>query len=445
VSETKARDMRLQVFVISILLVILCRPALGADSTMFRGDLEHSGVYQTAADKHSPKVKWKFHTHGSINSTPAVVSGTVYVGSADGGLYAIAQSTGKQRWRFKTAGRVASSPAVSGGLVYFGSYDGNFYAVNAASGKLAWKFKTGGEHRFEGTHLHGSQPAPELMPDPFDVYLSSPAVWHDAVIFGSGDGNVYALNATTGALNWQFKTGDVVHASPAIADGTVFIGSWDSYMYALDAASGTQRWRFKTGEDPDIHNQVGIASSAAVLDGTVYFGCRDSHLYAVDEKSGEKKWAIDTHGSWVIASPAARDGKVYFATSDTALFDEVDAQSGAVVFSLKFHGWPMFSSPAIAGNSAYVGSWAGTLTAIDLVTQKPTWTFRTDASKRFGPALTNADGTPNYAVAYASDFYDDIVAGFTRMMTVGSILSSPVITDGVIYVGSTDGNLYALD
>jgi outer membrane protein assembly factor BamB len=225
----------------------------------------------------------------------------------------------------------------------------------------------------------------------------------------------------------------------------VFIGSWDSYMYALDAATGAERWRYKTGDDPDIHNQVGIASSAAVLDGIVYFGCRDSHLYALDEKSGEKKWAIDMRGSWVIASPAVRDGKVYFATSDSALFDEADAKSGSVVFSVKFHGWPFFSSPSIAGHFAYIGSWAGTLTAIDLVAQKPAWTFHTDGSKRFGPALTKADGTPNYDVAYASEFYDDIVVGFTRMMTVGAILSSPVVADGVIYVGSTDGNLYALD
>lgn len=110
----------------------------------------------------------------------------------------------------------------------------------------------------------------ETMPDPFDCFLSSPAVWNGAVYFGSGDGNICSVNATTGALNWKFKMGDVVHASPAIADGILFIGRWDSYFYALDAATGQQRWRFKTGEDEDIHNQVGIQSSAAVADGMVY-------------------------------------------------------------------------------------------------------------------------------------------------------------------------------
>jgi len=429
--------MRLRIVLSSVLALVLHAPALGADSAMFRGDPGHSGVYQSAGIMQLPNVKWKFHTNGFVNSSPAVAGGSVYIGSADGSLYAVRADTGILQWRFKTGSRVVSSPAVSGGIVYFGSYDGNFYAVDASDGKLKWKYKTGGERRFEGTHLHGSLPAPETMPDPFDVYLSSPIVWHDVVYFGSGDTNVYALNAKTGARVWQFKTGDVVHASPAIADGTVFIGSWDSYMYALDAASGKEKWRFKTGEDPDIHNQVGIASSAAVMEGIVYFGCRDSHMYAVDEKSGQKKWATDMHGSWVISSPAVRDGKVYFATSDSGLFYEVDAKSGAVIFSVNFHGWPTFSSPAIAGDMLYVGSWAGTLTGIDLTGQKTAWTFQTEASKQFGPALTKSDGTPNYDVAYASEFYDDIVAGFMRLMSVGAILSSPVVADGTIYVGET--------
>src|SRR6185503_7433448 len=119
------------------------------------------------------------------------------------------------------------------------------------------KFATGGEHRFTAKHLHGIEPAADTMPDPFDFYLSSPAVWNGTIYFGSSDRNLYAVDAATGALKWKYQTGDVVHASPAIADGMVFIGSWDSYMYALDAASGALNWRFKTGEDKDIHNQQG--------------------------------------------------------------------------------------------------------------------------------------------------------------------------------------------
>lgn len=411
---------------------------------MFRGNLQHPGVYNDAGVPKVSRVKWKFQTHGAVVSSPAVVDGVAYVGSSDHNLYAIDLASGGLKWKFKTGSRVASSPAVATGLVYFGSYDDYFYAVDAATGSLRWKFKTAGEHRFTATHLHGSQPAAEAMPDPFDCYLSSPAIWQGAVYFGSGDGNIYALEAGSGNLKWKFKTGDVVHASPTISDGILFIGSWDSYFYALDAMTGKEKWRFKTGEDPDIHNQVGIQASAVVADGIVYFGCRDSNFYAVDVNTGQKIWAFSNHGSWVIGSAVVQDGKVYFATSDSGLLHALDAKSGAPAFSLDFKKWPMFSSPAIAGEMLYVGSDSGKLFAVNLKTQKLAWEFQTDGNRQNGSYYTKPDGTPNYEAAFFDFFYDDMVSGVTKMRLAGTIQSSPVIVNGVIYVGSTDGNLYAL-
>jgi len=425
-------------------LLGLALPAFCEDTSSFRGNPRHTGVYDAAGVAKFSKVKWKFHTGGLVVSSPAVTDGTVFVGSTDGNLYAIDRESGVQKWKFAVKSRVVSSPAVSSGIVYITAYDGNFYAVDSGSGLLKWKFQTEGERRFAAKHLDGFQPVAETMSDPWDCYLSSPVVWNGAVYFGSGDGNIYALNATTGALKWKFKTGDVVHASPAIADGVLFIGSWDSYFYALDAASGKEKWRFKTGDDPDIHNQVGIQSSAAVMDRTVYFGCRDAHFYALDAATGQKKWAFPTDGSWVIASPAVKDGKVYFATSDSGLFYELDAKSGSVVFQLKFQGWPTFSSPAIAGGMLYVGSTSGKLIAVDLAKQSIAWTFETEASKQNARAFTKPDGSADYYAAFASDFYDDVMAAYVKLLTVGTILSSPVVLDSVIYVGSADGNLYAL-
>jgi eukaryotic-like serine/threonine-protein kinase len=417
---------------------------LAQDSPMFRNDLAHSGIYASAGAPKFNGVKWTFHTHGEVISSPAILNGVVYVGSNDGNLYAIDQQTGLQKWKFSTEARVTSSPAVADGLVYFSSYDGNFYAVDVASGKQRWKFRIAGERRYAGTHLHGSVPEGETMPDPFDFYLSSPAVWNSAVYFGSGDGNVYALDAASGSLKWKFKTGDVVHASPAIVDGKLYIGSWDSYFYALDAASGKELWRFKTGEDPDIHNQVGIQSSATVADGILYFGCRDSKFYALDAATGQLRWSFSNKGSWVITSPVVKDGKVYFATSDTALLQILDAQTGAPIDTLKFH-WPIFGSPSIAGNTLYLAGQDGILTAIDLATRKPVWTFQSEASRQNLPEFSKPDGAPNYEAAFTSNFYDDMIVGISKLHAVGTILSSPVISGSVVYIGAADGNLYALE
>jgi len=377
---------------------------LAAEPAMFRGDARHGAIYDSAGVAELHGVKWTFRTGAAVISTPAVANGTVYVGSSDHNLYALAAVSGALRWKFATGGRVSSSPAVAAGRVYFASYDSKLYALDAATGALAWTFTTAGERRFSGKHLHGAEPAAEVMPDPFDVFLSSPVVVAGVVYFGSGDGNVYAL----------------------------------------DAASGALRWRFKTGEDPKINNQVGIQSSAVVSGGVVYFGCRDSHLYALDAASGTALWAYSTGESWVISSPAVRDGKVYFATSDSGLVQALDAKSGTPVFSLAFNHWPFFSSPSLAGNFLYIGSEQGKLLAIDLGAQRLAWSFQTEDSKKNGPTYTNPDGTPNYRAAARDSFYDQLVIANDRMMSVGAVLSTPVVDGDTIYFGSWDGQLYAI-
>jgi len=430
--------------IVCLSLLVICGMAFAQDVSMFRGNLQHAGVYESAGVRKFNRVKWQFHTRGMVIGSPGFAGGLVYVGSTDGNFYAIDAQSGAQRWKFEVKSRVPSTPAIAGGRVYFTAYDGNVYALDAASGALKWKFQTGGERRFSGKHLHGTQPAAETMPDPFDCYLSSPAVWNGAVYFGSGDGNVYALDAASGALRWKFKTGDVVHASPAIADGMVFIGSWDSYFYAIDAASGQEKWKFKSGEDHDTYNQVGIQSSAAVADGIVYFGCRDSHLYALDAASGEKKWAFSANGSWVVGSPAVREAKVYFPTSDSSLLYEVDGRTGKVLRSLSFNHWYLYSSPALAGDVLYIGSTQGKVAAVGLGDMKVLWSYQTDASKQHSAEYVKADGTPNGEALFHSDFYDDMVSGVERVMSLGAILSSPVVTGDVVYLGSADGNVYAL-
>ena len=433
-----------------IAVMIFSVPASAHDAhdpqdAQFRGDPTHAGVYPGVGPARLGGVKWKFKTGGAVIASPVVAGARVYVGSSDHFLYALDASTGAVAWKLETGSRIASSPAVVGGVVYVLGYDSTLYAVAAGKGSVKWKFKTGGERRYTATHLHGFEPAAEAMPDPFDVFLSSPAVVNGAVYFGSSDGNVYALDAATGTQRWKFHTGDVVHASPAIADGKVFVGSWDSYFYALDAATGALVWKFKTGEDPKIHNQQGIQASALVIAGVVMFGCRDSMFYALDAATGKRKWTFSNKGSWVVGSAAARDGKVYFATSDSAKLYGFDAKSGSQLFDLDFQKWPMFSSPAIAGTMLYVGSHRGRLLAIDLDLHKVAWSFDTDGEQQNAATYVNADGTPNYDAAFADSFYDDLIVGVTKMMSLGAVLSSPVVANGIVYFGSTDGNVYALE
>ena len=415
-----------------------------AGPAMFRSDPAHTGVYDSPSAPGIASVKWKFKTGAKVLSSPAVSDGAVYIGSNDRYLYALSAADGSVRWKFATEGPLNSSPGVADGVVYVNSVDGRFYAVDAETGKLKWKFETGGERRFTAPGIHGAIPSTENMPDPFDVFLSSPVISAGFVYFGSGDHNVYALDAQSGAVKWKFATGNVVHATPAVSDGVVYIGSWDRSLYALDAATGSVKWKFQTGDDTKIYNQVGIASSAAVAGGMVFFGCRDGHFYAVDAGTGTEKWNIDNKMGWTIASPAVRNGVVYFPTSDGQRFKAAEAATGKIVFDIGNKA-VSFSSPALVRDTAYFGSSDGWLHAVDVKTGKIIAEFQTDGNKANAAKYIDANGQIDSRALYSEPTLEGMIVGLNRMFSLGSILSSPAVADGVLYVGSTDGTVYALN
>ncbi len=414
-----------------------------ADAPVFRGDPSHSGIYATDKVPALDRLVWKFRTGAKVLSSPAVAGGTLYVGSADRFVYALNAADGSVRWQYKTQGAVNSSPALSADTVFVVSADGNLYALGASDGKLKWKFATAGERRFTAPGIHGATPRTESMPDPFDVFLSSPTIVAGTVFFGSGDHHVYALDAASGTLRWKFETGNVVHASPAVADGVVYIGSWDRNLYALNANTGALVWKFQTGDDTDIYNQVGIASSASVADGTVFFGCRDGHLYAVDARTGARKWAHDNKKGWVIASPAVDHGVVYFPTSDGERFKALNAATGATIYDVSNKA-VSFSSPAIARDTIFYGSSDGWIHAVDAATGRIKAEFQTDGSKANAAKYIDRNGRIDGAALYPDSTLDGMIIGLDRMFSLGSVLSSPVVVDGTVYFGSTDGNVYAI-
>ncbi len=426
-----------------LLLASIVTPALAQSS--FHGNVARTGVYQGAGPAQFGGVKWVFNTGGPIVTSPAIADGVIYIASLSGHLFAIDQQTGKEKWKFKSSMPIASSPSIVDGILYFVSSGGALVALDVATGQPKWVYAIEYERRYEAKGLHGYPQAAQTIPDAWDVFTSSPAVANGKVYFGSGDGNVYAVDAKSGILQWKFATGDVVHASPAVAGGAIFVGSWDGVLYALDAESGAQKWAFQAGLDPVAHNQVGFQSSPAVVDGVVYVGCRDAHVYALDAATGRKKWDYPTSKSWVNGTPAVRDGMVYIGTSDSSRFMALDARTGRLRWNFDAKSY-IFSSAALAGDLAYFGSHNGRLYAVNTKTGVLAWQFQTEASKLDPMKILDADGSLN-PDAFAPVFGDfqDMYIDFYRYTSIGAIMSSPAVDQGIVYVGSMDGHLYALN
>jgi hypothetical protein len=228
------------------------------------------------------------------------------------------------------------------------------------------------------------------------------------VLFGAGDGNLYALELTEGRELWRFGTGGRIRSSPAVTEGVVYVGSADGRVYAIGVATGSQLWRYEPEGASHVSAEFGfdrksIIASPAVAGGTVYVGSRDGFMYALDRATGEFKWRADHSVSWAMSSPAILENVVYSGTSDGQFVHALDVTTGVERWRFDAAGYT-WSSPAVAGNTVYIGDGGGYLRAIDRETGLERWSYRA------------GDG----------------------------VLSSPVVTDEAVYFGSDDGAIYAL-
>src|SRR5580765_3309183 len=114
----------------------------GASHALWRGGLARTGVY-SGGGASLVGLAWRFPTQGDVISSPTVSDGVAYVGSNDGGVYALDLNTGAQRWRAEAGSPVASSPAVGGGRVFVSTRDGSIFAFDAATGARRWRVTTG--------------------------------------------------------------------------------------------------------------------------------------------------------------------------------------------------------------------------------------------------------------------------------------------------------------
>jgi outer membrane protein assembly factor BamB len=279
------------------------------------------------------------------------------------------------KWTFATGAFVESSPAVLNGVIYIGSDDGNLYALNASTGQKLWSFSTGAGQRI----------------------LDAPALADGVVYIGSYDGVLYALNANTGKRLWSFSTGpNPIVGPPTVVDGVVYVsGGIPETLYALNAATGKKLWM--------DGNWIGGWNSAAVANGVVYIGSFDNSLRAINARTGAVLWSYAVTDGFVDSSPAVANGVVYIGGWDGTVY-ALKANNGKLLWSYET-GSVITSSPAVADGAVYIGSWDTNVYALDARKGTRIWSFTTG----------------------------------------DSVESSPAVANGVVYVGSDDFNLYALN
>jgi outer membrane protein assembly factor BamB len=183
------------------------------------------------------------------------------------GLYAYGLPMVELQWEKRGFLLQMDAPALTLERIYLPA-NMSLYALNAATGADLW--------RFEAPRYSAQQ-----SEDPaYDEVADACAVWRDNVYCGTILALVYALDAATGAVRSRFQTRHGgraldagVHAAPVVCDGVVYAFSRDGKVYALEAETGELLWQFSTGGT--------IRSVPWVQDAIVYVATIEGTLFAL--------------------------------------------------------------------------------------------------------------------------------------------------------------------
>ena len=297
-----------------------------------------------AFNKRTGAVVWHSHTHKSITSAPGVGGHLVFVGTTASELEAFETQYGKKKWSVKIPSITLVAPAYSQGKVLVKTLDGQVLALDATTGKTLW-------HHQEG--------APNLL------LRSSSAIKivSDRLIVGFHDGRIAMLKLANGDVIWQrqiaMPTGFSelermvdIDVTPGVDHGTVYVADYQGRIVALRFDTGQPLWQHK------ISSYGGLVITAE----GVVVGDMDGTLWSFNRNTGEVNWHQNQLKGRTLVGPvlykqdlvvADNKGNIYWISQD----------DGHVLKRTYFDKSGVIAPPVVKDNVVYVMARGGKLAA----------------------------------------------------------------------------------
>lgn len=240
--------------------------------------------------------EWVVDLEGDVSAASActVSDGRVHV-STSGRLLTLAADSGDELWRGQGNG-LDSTPAVVDGTVYaagdIDEFDEDGEWEGADTGVVALEADSGDE-RWQYT----GQDSEEQVPPP----LHGPSIGDDRVYLGTSGAEsdrLVALDRSTGDEQWRASLSGYVTHPPVVGEETIYVAvtpTWTAIrldqledadpasVVAIDAETGERQWQ----RDVDT-------ASAALGMGSETIYCRTlDGLVALDPESGDPRWQHD--------------------------------------------------------------------------------------------------------------------------------------------------------
>ena len=469
----------------------------------------NSGVLY--AFSHDFSFRWKLSL--DLFGTPTIVpDGTIYASSSNNGLNAIADNTsnGSIIWKFPVSGKISTSPTIDlSGIIYVGTNTSKIYAVknngsnatqywmfddvrlnqgtlsyqmngtltfNAAYTKLAYTNFTYDPIPFPGISVPSSKLVVLNVPGPNEVNPVPAQLWANPIIAGnryygfynnpsigyvnseeivfvsSNGGYVHAYRMTDGSSLWASECGPFGQYISDIAIGadnliyfTAEISSKVKFFVVDSSNDGQLLWQFSLSSligakqgHPFVPSPMIDASNNVLTGGGKY-------LYSLNGAQKRFNWRYNLLGNIQSTPVIGNNNNIYF-TTDTHLYDI----SGSIT---PYLSQPLVQMYMLNPQHTGVSTYAGPLTK---PTQVKTLDF-VSGNLFVSPSIAIGSDGVLYLGANDGDVYAVNSATFTLKWkknisniaspaNANALYTTPVIgLDGTIYIGSNHGYLFALD
>lgn len=440
------------------------------DWPMFHGGPAQVG-YSPDPGPQTGQLAWRFPIGHSWYAAPAIDDGRVYIASP--GMttlaYALDETTGRLLWKTRQDGIVLyGAPRASSSVVSLkdkliirassGSWEEQpppkyLFFVDKQTGKVTKQFDAGivdyrrGYAPVEGNGEYVVYPASRMdirnMPASVgmldtivvrkaatgDIWwtfragdmFSEPVVTTDAVFLGTEQGMLYSLNLPGAErARWSTRIDGAVRTTPAVDGSTLYVAGNNGKIYAFDIATGKQLWTFTT---PARENRAfQFFSRPTIGSGRVYIGAADKTLYCLDANNGALLWKYAL-SDWVRSRPAAVGDTVYVGTLDGTITAIQTTGSPRLLWSRKVAEHELLADLVAGEHSVLVSDSGLWLTCLNPQDGYVRWRHKLLESARINGELFMAD-----RISAGSDYQ-----------------SPPTAVAGVVYVGGPDRFVHALD
>lgn len=362
------------------------------------------------------RVDWATSQQSQIAAAPTLAGNTLYVGTENGTVAAVARGDGSERWTFESERSIQGSPVVTddlvlavGGGIQLGS-DHTVFAIDRASGSERWSFApnewwldvlgTAGNTAFVATS--------------------------DDAISASGQ-TLYALSLADGRERWAVEIGD--NAGGLVAESTVYVPSVDTLRAV--STDGQVRWTYE-GSEYQFNTLSAAGGTLAFATGN---GPGEWTIRGHDAQHGDERWTYSEHDAYTTRAAGDR---LFVGGSKIARLDPVSgAERWTADVTAALYDAPVAEDTLyVAGDRAVAiatgdGSISWT-TSLDVSLAQPAgvtddaFVIRTSPSReernRAVTVLDAANGDERFTFTAESELTDPVVARDRAFLSRGSDL-----------------------